>query len=247
MKEIALLGRHLQHSFSPGYFSRKFEAEGIEGYTYGIMEIPVIEEFPEALRQRPGLTGLNVTIPYKQEVIPYLAKLDETAAAVGAVNTIRFSEEGLIGFNTDVIGFRRTLEGFIPADFGGKALILGTGGASKAVRFVLEKMGIPFKFISRQPLEDGFTYEEADEEVLEGHHLIINTTPLGMYPKVEGFPELPYHALGSRHYLFDLIYNPSETLFLRKGKRRGAYVKNGYGMLVEQAEAAWEIWNRSYE
>lgn len=244
MKELALLGRQLTHSFSPDYFAEKFKSENISGYYYGIMEIPDIRQFSEEIRRRPRLTGMNVTIPYKEEVIPYLDRLDETAEAVHAVNTIRFGKEGLIGYNTDVTGFDRSLQEFIPDDFAGSALVLGTGGSSKAVRFVLKKRGIPYMMVSRSPASDHLGYEDLTPSVIRKHHLIVNSTPLGMYPDTDACPDLPYDALGNDHYLFDLIYNPAETLFLKKGKRRGAYVKNGYRMLIEQAEAAWEIWTQ---
>lgn len=244
MKELALLGRQLKHSFSPRYFAQKFEAENISGYHYGILEIPDIRHFPEELSKRPDLAGMNVTIPYKEEVIPYLDRLDETAEAIHAVNTIRFGEEGLVGYNTDVTGFRRALEEFLPEGFDGSALVLGTGGSSKAVRFVLEKRRVSYTMVSRHPTSDDLGYEDLTPAVIRKHPLIINTTPLGMYPNTDACPAIPYDALGNDHYLFDLIYNPSETLFLKKGKRRGAFVKNGYRMLIEQAEAAWEIWNQ---
>lgn len=244
MKELALLGRQLTHSFSPDYFAEKFKAENISGFHYGILEIPDIRQFPKELNEHPDLVGMNVTIPYKEEVIPYLDRLDETAEAVHAVNTIRFGEEGLVGYNTDVTGFDRSLQEFIPDDFAGSALVLGTGGSSKAVRFVLKKRGITHWMVSRHPSANQMAYEDLSSAIIREHHLIINTTPLGMYPQTEACPDIPYDALTSDHYLFDLIYNPAETLFLKKGKRRGAFVKNGYRMLIEQAEAAWEIWTQ---
>lgn len=244
MKELALLGRQLTHSFSPDYFAEKFKAENISGFHYGILEIPDIRQFPKELNEHPDLVGMNVTIPYKEEVIPYLDRLDETAEAVHAVNTIRFGEEGLVGYNTDVTGFDRSLQEFIPDDFAGSALVLGTGGSSKAVRFVLEKREIPYRMVSRSPASDHLGYEDLTPEVIRKYHLIVNTTPLGMYPHTDACPDIAYDALGGDHYLFDLIYNPAETLFLKKGKRRGARVKNGYRMLIEQAEAAWEIWTQ---
>lgn len=244
MKELALLGRQLKHSFSPRYFREKFEKENIPGYEYGLMELPEIGLFPEALKARPGLIGLNVTIPYKEEVIPFLDRLDETAEAIHAVNTIRITPDGLTGYNTDVTGFRRALEEFLPAGFDGSALVLGTGGSSKAVRFVLEKRSIPYQMVSRRSSEENLDYEAIHGAMLREHRLIVNTTPLGMYPDTDACPAIPYDALGGDHYLFDLIYNPAETLFLQKGKRRGAFVKNGYRMLTGQAEAAWEIWTQ---
>lgn len=244
MKKLALLGRRLGHTFSPRYFADKFVAESIEGYEYGTMELGDISEFPAALESNPDLIGLNVTIPYKLEVIEYLDKLDETAEAIGAVNTIRVHEEGLTGYNTDVIGFRRSLKAFLPAGFDGKALVLGTGGSSKAVRYVLDEMGIPYKMVSRNPMAGGYTYEELDEETFKAFSLIVNTTPLGMYPEIDRCADIPYPVMDEDYYLFDLIYNPEETLFMKKGKQQGAQVSNGYVMLEQQAEASWEIWTK---
>ncbi len=244
MKRLALLGRKLGHTFSPRYFAEKFDRESITGYHYGTMELADISEFPTALEEHPELIGLNVTIPYKLEVMEYLDQLDETAAAIGAVNTIRITDEGLIGYNTDVIGFQRSLEAFLPENFAGSALILGTGGSSKAVRFVLERMKIPYKLVSRKPVTDGYTYEDMDEETVKYFSLIINTTPLGMYPEVDRCPDIPYAVMDENYYLFDLIYNPEETLFMKKGKQQGAKVSNGYMMLEQQAEASWEIWTK---
>lgn len=246
MKKLALLGRKLGHTFSPIYFAEKFEREGIIGYEYQSLELEDISHFPAALEARPDLVGCNVTIPYKTEVIEYLDDLDETAEAIGAVNTIRIRDGRLKGFNTDVIGFRRSLVNFLPSDFKGNAMILGTGGSSKAVRFVLEKLKISFKFISRKPVQNGFTYEQLDQKNMKGFSLIVNTTPLGMYPYVDRCPDIPYTALDRSCYLFDLVYNPEETLFMKKGQEQGGHVTNGYDMLVEQAEASWDIWSSTY-
>lgn len=246
-KKLALLGKKLGHTFSPRYFAAKFSREGIVDYEYGTLELQSISEFPHALQSNPGLVGLNVTIPYKTAVIKYLDDLDETAAVIGAVNTIRVRHGKLTGYNTDVIGFRRSLENFLPEGFDGKALILGTGGSSKAVQFVLEELKIPFKFTSRKPLEGGYTYDELSKSVMDDFSLIINTTPQGMYPEVNQCPDIPYEVLDDGYFLFDLIYNPEETLFMKKGIERGAKVTNGYEMLKQQAEASWEIWNRENE
>lgn len=243
-KKLVLLGRHLGHTFSPRYFADKFTREGVTDYEYGTLELADIQDFPDAVAANPELVGMNVTIPYKSQVIPYLDGLDETAEAIGAVNTIRFNEGRRTGFNTDVTGFRRTLEAFIPGEFNGKALILGTGGSSKAVRYVLTKMKIPFMLVSRRPVAGGCTYDELDGNTLLDYPLIINTTPLGMYPDTDLFPLIPYEVIDSGFYLFDLVYNPEETQFLKKGKDQGANVTNGYKMLEEQAEASWEIWTR---
>lgn len=244
MKKLALLGKHLGHTFSPRYFKEKFENENIIGFSYGTLELDDISKFPSALKKEPELIGLNVTIPYKEAVIPYLDCLDEIAKAIGAVNTIRVEKTRLVGFNTDVIGFKRSLVNFIPENFDSEALILGTGGAGKAVKFVLSEMDVPYKVVSRRPVPEGLTYGDLTRESIKDYRLIINTTPLGMYPEVEACPDLPYKGLESSHYLYDLIYNPEETLFMKKGKEQGALVKNGYEMLVQQAEGSWEIWNR---
>lgn len=246
MRKLALLGKRLGHSFSPKYFAEKFKKEGITNYHYGILELENIADFPVALASDPQLIGMNVTIPYKTEVIRFLDQLDETAAYIGAVNTILVQSGKLKGFNTDVIGFRDSLLQFLPTDFQGNALILGTGGSSKAVQFVLDKLKIPFTFISRKPIENGLTYEQLDGTIMEGVSLIINTTPLGMFPHVDQCPDLPYEALHSKHFLYDLIYNPVETLFMKRGKAQGARVTNGYSMLELQAEASWEIWSSAY-
>ena len=243
MKKLALLGRHLGHTFSPSYFAEKFQREGIEGFEYGTIEMAEITEFPAVLEKDPALVGFNVTIPYKTDIIPYLDALDETAAFIGAVNTIQVREGRLKGFNTDVIGFRKSLENFLPEDFAGRALILGTGGSSRAVEFVLDKMKIPFHFVSRKAIPRGYTYGQLTADIMETVSLIINTTPLGMFPDTGRAPDIPYHLLDESYYLFDLIYNPPETRFMERGKVQGAQVKNGYEMLELQAEASWEIWN----
>lgn len=246
MKKLALLGRKLGHTFSPKYFAEKFRKEGIEDFEYGTLELEDIRDFPDAVRERQDLVGLNVTIPYKTDVIKYLDGLDETASTIGAVNTILVENGRLTGYNTDVIGFMRSLEDFLPEGFEGKALVLGTGGSSKAVHFVLDKLKIPFNFISRKPVDHGFTYDQLDSDVMDGVSLIINTTPLGMYPEVDQCPDIPYESLDNGYYLFDLIYNPEETLFMKKGKEQGAKVTNGYAMLEHQAEASWEIWSTAH-
>ncbi len=208
------------------------------------MELDEITKFPDAVKKDPELFGLNVTIPYKEAVIPYLDIVDKTAKAIGAVNTIRVEKDRLTGYNTDVIGFRRSLKNFIPEGFSSRALILGTGGAGKAVKYVLLEMDIPYKIVSRREVPNGYTYGDLTAEMMEDYRLIINTTPLGMFPEVDQCPDLPYDALGEAHYLYDLIYNPEETLFMKKGVEKGAKVKNGYEMLEQQAEGSWEIWNR---
>jgi shikimate dehydrogenase len=248
MKLFGLIGYPLSHSFSKRYFTEKFDREGLFDMFYELFPLENIQEFPGLILDKGSiLKGLNVTIPYKQLIIPYLDELHETAKAVQAVNTILISEGRLLGFNTDVIGFEKTLESCLDiAEFKGKALVLGTGGASKAVQYVLKKRNIPFNLVSRTPDELSLTYEEITTTAIADFPLIINTTPLGMSPAVDTCPELPYEGIGAGHILIDLVYNPEMTLFMRKGKERGARVINGIGMLYEQAEAAWEIWSASF-
>ncbi len=242
---FGLIGYPLSHSFSKRYFSEKFAREGIEGAAYELFPIPEIGDLPQLLDRHPDLRGLNVTIPYKEAVIPFLDRLDEEAAAVGAVNTIRIDASGLTGFNTDVYGFEQSLRAFLDDQQAtvDRALILGTGGAAKAVAYVLQKMGIGFFFVSRRPADDRLTYEQLDARVLEKHRLIINTTPLGMAPRTDSRPALPYERLGAGHLLYDLVYNPERTRFLEQGAQHGCPGMNGLEMLYLQAERAWAIWN----
>jgi shikimate dehydrogenase len=238
-----LIGKTLSHSFSKRYFTEKFEKESISNSIYQLFEIPSIEEFPKLVAQQPDLKGLNVTIPYKEEIIPFLDGLDERAKRIGAVNVIQFNKGKLIGYNSDYVGFKTSLEKFIPhTQF--KALILGTGGASKAVKTALEDLKIPYLFVSRQQSENVLAYQDVNKEILTDYTLIINTTPLGMYPKIDTFPSLPYENMNSNHYLYDLVYNPELTLFMQKGIKQGAKVISGLEMLHFQAEAAWEIWQK---
>ena len=247
MKKYGLLGYPLGHSFSKNYFNQKFEAEKIDA-EYLNFEIPDIKEIKSVIKENPELNGLNVTIPYKQQVIPYLDDLDDDARLIGAVNVIKFSK-GLFGkvklkgYNSDIIGFKQSIEPLLK-DHHRKALILGTGGASKAVFHGLKQLGIAATFVSRQSKEYCITYEEITEKIMEQYHVIVNTTPLGMYPNVNACPNIPYELLTSDHLLYDLLYNPDETLFMQNGKVRGAVVKNGLEMLLLQAFAAWEIWQK---
>jgi shikimate dehydrogenase len=234
-----IIGYPLTHSFSPGYFREKFSALGI-AETYDAFPIRHIEDLKELLSAHKALKGLNVTIPYKQSVMAYLDELDATAEAVGAVNCIRIREGELKGFNTDTIGFADTLKPLLNEGHT-DALVLGTGGASKAVVYALKQLGIRYKLVSRTGGD--LQYQDINQALISSHKLIVNTTPLGMYPDVETAPELPYNQLGPEHLLYDLVYNPAETLFLQKGKAYGAAIKNGYDMLIAQAEAGWAIWN----
>ncbi|SDQ59179.1 shikimate dehydrogenase family protein [Flagellimonas zhangzhouensis] len=240
---FGLLGRNISYSFSQGYFTQKFKDLGLENHSYENFDMQSIEEFPQVLKQE-NLKGLNVTIPYKQEVIPYLDELDSKAAKIGAVNTIQFTQNGLKGFNTDAYGFEISLQPFLKPHHT-HALILGTGGASKAVKFVLEEMAIKTTYVSRGPKEGQLTYDQLDQEIMEQNTLIVNCTPLGTFPNIEDKPILPYTFVGSQHLLYDLIYNPEKTAFLKQGEKRGAAICNGLDMLKGQAEKAWEIWNNS--
>lgn len=248
MDKYGLIGYPLKHSFSIGYFNEKFQAENIDA-EYVNFEIPRIEDFMEVIEENPNLCGLNVTIPYKEQVIPYLDELDKDTAKIGAVNVIKIIRPGkgrikLVGYNSDIIGFTQSIEPLLQPQHT-KALILGTGGASKAVYHGLANLGIRSTFVSRTKKSDNIlTYNELTPEIMQGHTVIVNTTPLGMYPKVDFCPDIPYDQLTPNHLLYDLLYNPSETLFMKKGMERGATVKNGLEMLLLQAFAAWEIWHK---
>jgi shikimate dehydrogenase len=244
MPEFGLLGRSLQHSFSQTYFSQKFDSLDLTDHRYELFELPSIDALPELLAEHPDLQGLNVTIPYKEQVWPYLDEIASSAARVGAVNVIEFADGRLVGHNTDVHGFRESLSGFLPSGFAGRALVMGSGGASKAVEVALRDLSIGYWVVSRNPMGTGLTYAELTPQILEDHLLIVNATPLGTYPDTEQYPPILYEALTPQHYLFDLIYNPSETEFMRRGQASGAQTKNGFEMLCLQAEAAWQIWRK---
>ncbi len=245
MRTFGLLGRSLAHSFSQTYFSQKFDRLRLADCRYELFELAEASDLPQLLARHPDLAGLNVTIPYKEKVWPYLTRVAPSAALVGAVNVIEFAADGsLIGHNTDYVGFRESLRRFYPPQADGRALVLGTGGAAKAVAVALRELGIAHWLVSRDPMSAHLTYDELTPAVLAAHSLIINTTPLGTYPAVAECPPLPYPALTAAHYLFDLIYNPRETLFLQLGHAAGAHTKNGFEMLELQAEAAWAIWNK---
>ncbi len=242
MKRYGLLGRTLTHSFSKDYFTKKFMEQGLSGYAYENFELPAITSFPSLLHQHKDLKGVNVTIPYKEEVLQFLTHKNDIVKKVEACNCIKIDGENLIGYNTDVVGFQKSLEpGLKPHHK--KAIILGTGGASKAIQFVLTQMGIEYCLVSRKKRDGEFGYEDLGADVLGTYHLIINTTPLGMYPNVDADPAVPYEYLTPKHLLFDIIYNPAKTKFLCEGEKRGAQIANGYQMLIEQAEESWRIWN----
>jgi len=242
MRKFGLIGYPLSHSFSQKYFTEKFQQLGITDCRYELYPIEDIAGV-KALLQDPELCGLNVTIPYKQSVMPYLGGMSPVVQEIGACNCIRIEKGVTTGYNTDVVGFEESLVRKLQP-YHNRALILGTGGASKAVAYVLRKLGIFYYMVSREPGAGRLSYEQVDEEMIYSHTLIINTTPLGMYPKVDICPPLPYEAIGAQHYLFDLVYNPARTLFLQNGEQRGAAVENGYDMLIGQAEESWRIWNR---
>lgn len=241
MRTLGLIGYPLSHSFSKKYFTEKFDREGIKGFNYSLFPIETIDGLKPLLDATPDLAGLNVTIPYKEQVIPFLDESSAVVAAIGACNCIRIVDGRLIGYNTDVIGFAKTLEPKL-APHHQYALVLGTGGAAKAVHHVLRQKGIGFLEVSRTPKDGGVTYESLDQSIMEKHTLIINTTPLGMYPKTEEAPPIPYNMIGPSHYLYDLVYNPAKTKFLAIGEEKGATIENGADMLVIQAEASWDIW-----
>ena len=250
MKKLGLIGYPLSHSFSKKYFSNKFQEEGIKGYEYDLYPIENIEAFPKLLEDHPDLVGINVTIPYKEQVIPYLDAIHEEAHAIRAVNTIKIENGKLTGYNTDAYGFEKSVvdlltnngeEKLLPVD---QALVLGTGGASKAVLFILKKLNIHPQLVSRTKGKGDLTYQEIDSKILERAKLIVNTTPLGMSPKIESFPNLSYDKLTSKHFLYDLVYNPEKTVFLNKGEMQKAKTKNGLEMLILQAEKSWEIWTK---
>lgn len=239
-----LLGKDISYSFSRGYFSEKFKKLGLKNHKYINLDLPKIENFPNAIKEINDLKGINVTIPYKQDVFKYLDKIDKTARKIGAVNTIKFTKRGnLKGYNTDFFGFENSLKPLLK-NHHKRALILGTGGASKAIAYVLKKNNIKYKFVSRFPKgKKDISYNDISEKTLKKHQIIINCTPIGTSPNIEKSPNIPYQFITKNHLLYDLIYNPTETTFLSKGKEKGAIIKNGLQMLELQAEKSWEIWN----
>ena len=243
LKKLGLIGYPLSHSFSKKYFSEKFAKENISGYSYDTFPLKNISGFKELIKKEKDLLGLSVTIPHKETVIPFLDELDAVAEEIGAVNCIKIANGKLTGYNTDAFGFRQSLRPFLDSNHT-KALIFGTGGASKAVAYVLRNLGITFWFVSRAKNKFGNTlmYEELTENVISKCKLLINCTPVGMSPNDDKFLPLPYAAITPQHLVCDLIYNPAETLFLKKAKEQGALISNGYNMLCFQAEEAWRIW-----
>ncbi|MGY5351526.1 shikimate dehydrogenase family protein [Wenyingzhuangia sp. IMCC45533] len=246
MKKVTfgLVGRNISYSFSRGYFTEKFQKLNLESHQYTNFDLQDIASLKEIISLKEnGLKGLNVTIPYKQEVQAFLTDIDNDAKQIGAVNTIKLSDDGsAVGFNTDVYGFQKSIEPLLKSHHT-KALILGTGGASKAVAYAFKKLGIEYEFVSRTAKNTILSYEQLTPALINEFTVIVNCSPLGTSPNVDLKPDIPYAALTERHLLYDLIYNPSETTFLRLGKEQGAAIKNGLEMLQLQAEKAWEIWN----
>lgn len=242
--KFGIIGKDISYSFSRKYFLEKFKKMGFDNYQYYNFDIPEIEEFPFLLYHREDeFRGLNVTIPYKEAIIKYLDEVESEAQKIGAVNTIKVTEDNrLIGYNTDVYGFQKSIEPLLKSHHK-KALILGTGGASKAIAYVFNKLNIAYKFVSRSENENMLTYEMLDAEMMGEYSIIVNCSPIGTYPNVEEAPAIPYQYLSEKNLLYDLIYNPSETKFLLEGKKHGASIKNGLEMLELQAEKSWEIWN----
>ncbi|MFI3247877.1 MAG: shikimate dehydrogenase [Rikenellaceae bacterium] len=243
MRKFGLIGEHLPHSFSGKYFTAKFEREGIEGCVYSLYELPTIDHLEELLSSTPQLAGFNVTIPYKQQVMKYLTKLSVEAEAVGAVNCVKIDGDDLIGYNTDIIGFKSSLLNLLNGARPDHALILGTGGASLAVEYILKEIGVEYSIISRKAGEGRITYGDLDAKTIAENKLIINATPVGTYPDVDNAPDIPYEFLTKDHFLYDLVYNPPLTKFLASGRSQGAAICNGEAMLIAQAESAWTIWN----
>ena len=244
MRRFGIIGRPLGHSASAAHFTKKFADEGLTDHRYDRYELAAIDELPALLERLPELCGLNVTIPYKQAVIPYLDRLSPEAADIGAVNCIRRMADGtLVGYNTDVIGLRVALGELLGDDEPEEALVLGTGGASQAVQYALGERGIPFAIVSRDPAKGNYTYDQLPCEVVGRSRLIVNATPLGTFPKVDESPRIPYAYLTPQHYLLDVVYNPPLTQFLDYGRQRGAHILNGEAMFLAQAAASWEIWN----
>ena len=246
MEKYGLIGYPLGHSFSISYFNQKFQDEGIDA-VYENFEIPTIDALPEVLDSNPNLRGLNVTIPYKEKVLPFLDSVSPEARAIGAVNVIRVTHEGnnikLKGYNSDVIGFTKSIESMLDKKWHKKALILGTGGASKAIDYGLRNLGLETVFVSRYERPGTIQYSTITPEVIQEYNVVVNCTPIGMYPKTEECPLLPYEAMDQHTILYDLIYNPDETKFMKLGKKYGAQTKNGLEMLLLQAFASWEFWH----
>lgn len=242
MKQFGLIGRNISYSFSKGYFADKFKNENIVGSAYDVFDLQQIQEV-EKVFETEGIKGFNVTIPYKQDVIPFLDELSPEAKEIGAVNTVLIQDGKRIGHNTDCFGFQTSLQPLLKPNHS-NALVLGYGGAAKAVIYVLDKLGIQYQIVSREASEGRISYDDLNEDIINSHHLIINCSPIGTFPNITSAPNIPYEFLTSEHLLYDLIYNPEVTQFLQNGIEKGTTIKNGYEMLVQQAEKSWEIWNK---
>ena len=242
MRRFGLLGYPLTHSFSQKYFTEKFQQLGIADCVYENFSLPSIDELQKVLDDRKDLRGFNITIPYKKQVLAFLHESTESVKAIGACNCVDIRDGVFTGHNTDVTGFEQSITPFLKPNHT-QALVFGTGGASAAVVFVLEKLGIQVQYVSRTASLKAITYEEVDASLLSTHHLLVNTSPVGMYPNVDTYPAIPYSFLTPEHHLYDLVYNPAETKFLEKGGLQGATTQNGHEMLILQAEESWRIWN----
>lgn len=241
MRKFGLIGLPLTHSFSKQFFTEKFEKEQITDCQYENYPLEKIEDLPALLAANRDIVGLNVTIPYKREIMPFLTDVAPAVKKTGACNCIRIDGKKRVGYNTDVIGFHLSLMPHLRVQHQ-RALILGTGGASAAVEFVLEQIAMPYILVSRNPGTNSIGYDQLNEDLMESHTLIVNTTPLGTFPAVETYPPIPYEYVTDQHFLYDMVYNPAETIFLQRGKEKGATVLNGMDMLIGQANASWDIW-----
>lgn len=244
MKLYGLIGYPLGHSFSKQYFSEKFANEGLSDCSFEAFPIPSIDLFSALIKENPALKGLSVTIPYKEQVLKFVTEISEEVKYIGATNCIRINGNKLTAYNTDIVGFEQSFSKLLQPHHK-KALVLGTGGAAKAVQYVLSKLSIEFLVVSRaENLHAGYiNYKMIDEKIMKEYSIIINCSPVGMSPNENACPNIPYHSINAQHYLYDLVYKPSKTLFLQKGEENGALVQNGYEMLLIQAEASWKIWN----
>lgn len=243
MRRFGLVGFPVGHSFSKRYFTEKFEKLKLKNHVYETYEMELLNEFPTLWMKYPDLQGVNVTVPHKENVLKYLDRLDTSAIKVGAANVVKRENKKLVGFNTDYLAFLLSLKKWM-GKYDGEALVLGTGGSSKAIQAALDELGIPFNVVSRTRRKGDYTYDQLNENptILSRFQLIVNTTPLGMHPNIDTMPDIPYSHISKGHYLYDLIYNPDETLFLNEGKEHGASTKNGLEMLELQAEKSWDIW-----
>lgn len=242
MRRFGLIGKTLKHSFSKPYFEKKFIDEGLSNFSYDNFELESADQFPELIARYPDLKGLNVTIPYKEEVVRFLNSKNKIVESIAACNCIKIVNGELHGYNTDAVAFKNSLQKYLKPHHQ-CALILGTGGASKAVQYALKELNIDFLLVSRHKKENQLGYEDAGTDTIQSHQIIINATPLGMFPNVEQDPPILYKAITPNHLLYDLIYNPAKTKFLQQGETQGATIVNGYEMLLAQAEESWRIWN----